>query len=183
MVKSSSQNGSIHIVVVIGVMIALVSSLGFVFWNNILRPNSQSVQIDIEPYTRSDRWLTYRDSEFPIVFDHPPDFQFTKYFGKSEVNESVGITGQGKDATEIKVSYRKGPEEPNMIADGRPICLHETSDICLNISNDIASSSTYIGGEDFFWTSYHDKKEKITVRSKGLDQDTFVKIVESIRRP
>lgn len=37
MVKNASQNGSAHIVIIIGLVLALIGSLGFIFWQNYIK--------------------------------------------------------------------------------------------------------------------------------------------------
>ncbi|HET8884516.1 MAG TPA: hypothetical protein VFM68_03530 [Candidatus Saccharimonadales bacterium] len=41
MVKDSSQNGSAHTVIIIGLVIALIGPLGFIFWQNFVTIDSQ----------------------------------------------------------------------------------------------------------------------------------------------
>lgn len=51
MVKNSSQNGSAHVVVIIILVVALLGALGFIFWQNFLKPPVNEVSKIARPST------------------------------------------------------------------------------------------------------------------------------------
>ena len=84
--KNKSQLGSVHLVVVIVLVIALISALGYIFWQNFMQPktdNSDKVTTKIIDDTSSkkvvtdptENWETYTNNDSVFVsFKYPSDW-------------------------------------------------------------------------------------------------------------
>lgn len=86
MKKSNNQNGSAHIVIIIILVVALLGTLGFVLWQNFLKPKNDTVGVKSvptstvtkitpsapNPYTN---WQTYSSDRAGFSIKYPTDWK------------------------------------------------------------------------------------------------------------
>jgi hypothetical protein len=82
----SQQSGFAHAFLIIGLLVALIGALGFVFWQNFIyvEPNRTEV-VRAEPKSKYDSssdkysgWETYEDGEVKFSFRYPSDWSILK---------------------------------------------------------------------------------------------------------
>ncbi len=80
MVKSSQkQNGSAHVLIVIILVVALIGTLGFVFWQNLTRNEAAETKTETEVATKTqtqeptvpNTWPKFNDNTLGLNFNYP----------------------------------------------------------------------------------------------------------------
>lgn len=67
--KKQSQSGSAHLIIILVLLLALVGSLGFVFYQNFIAKNTQNqVQQSVENIAK---YKTFKDDKYNISFQYP----------------------------------------------------------------------------------------------------------------
>jgi len=171
MQRNKSQAGSTHIVIIVIFVVALIGTLGFIFWNNFLKEtsvtntatdNSQATktedkkEIAKDPY---DGWKTYTSiTPSNLSFKYPSDWEFappTKEFANTIGGKSLTLGLQSKKP---KVeSVNGGPVTTNQF-----ICVTLTEYTGNwqysneTYSNELSSETLSIANTSTFLNTYSD---------------------------
>jgi len=171
MQRNKSQTGSIHTIVIVLIILALIGTLGFVFWNNFLKEksidkttsdssqttNSQDKEeIEKDPY---DGWKTHASlAPSGLSFMYPPDWEFTP--ATEEFVNNIG----GKSVSHTMYSKKPQVESVN----GGPVTTNQF--MCVSIteyngnwqysketySNEINSEKSSIASTPVLLNTYSD---------------------------
>lgn len=120
--KSLSQKGSAHIVIIIILVVALLGTLGFVFWQNFMQKDTET-----KPTTQSSTqkdtpkqitYKTYQTNKYPISFKYPDSWTIKneKADDQSSFSRSVDVVTSANDV----VSFSAGGQGLGGTCGGNP---------------------------------------------------------------
>jgi hypothetical protein len=177
MTKGSSNNGSAHVVIIIGIIAALMVALGLVYWKNVAtQSNNNEVSVTGDNYN-SDDWSVYEDDELPFIFDYPKDWRVVK-------EEGAFFLLDGTSEKMISIRY---VEMPPGLSRGVSVCqikTTKTEKYCSYIDNALVDH--FFGRtEDNEWRGqWSDRNADIILTLISKNQKTrslLTDVAESIR--
>jgi len=178
MIKASSkQSGSTHVIIIVILIIALLGTLGFVFWKNYINKGTPKSVV----YQTPKSWVVYKEDDVPFVLEYPSSWVIEKGSIKTnKTNETSHATLKAQDKTKRELLSIEYSREPEFSAGGTGCQINSKSPNCLFLSN--AISEGFLNKRDGVWIGQGKGSSELFVLRSYTDEQTTQTIIESLRK-